>query len=110
MDKESPNSSHNASIHVEASSELVGVIEDIQSILSAARQQAYSAVNFIMVRAYWLVGRKIVSHEQAGRVRAGYGEHLLSRIAKEISKGFDKNLSVRRVREIRQFYLKFYIR
>lgn len=87
--------------------EFVGIVADIKRILFTARQQAYSAVNFVMVRAYWLVGRRIVIDEQEGEKRADYGKRLISRLAKEISRDFDKNMSARRIREIRQFYLTF---
>ena len=83
------------------------VIHDIKEILHQARDHAYSAVNFIMVRAYWLVGRRIVTEEQLGRDRAEYGKQIIKQIAEEISAEFDKNLSERRIREIRQFYLTF---
>ena len=83
------------------------VIHDIKEILHQARDHAYSAVNFIMVRAYWLVGRRIVTEEQLGRDRAEYGKQIIKQIAEEISAEFDKNMSERRIREIRQFYLTF---
>ena len=37
--------------------------DSIKVILSNARQQAYRAVNFAMVKSYWLVGQRIVEHE-----------------------------------------------
>lgn len=82
-------------------------LSDVECILREARSEAYSAVNFIMVRAYWLVGRRIVLEEQSGKERADYGTQLINRIAEEMSDRFDKNLSPRRMREIRQFYLIF---
>lgn len=83
------------------------VINDVRQILLTARNQAYSTVNFIMVRAYWLIGRRIVNEEQNGKGRARYGKEVIKNIAKEISSEFDKNFTERRVREIRQFYLTF---
>jgi predicted nuclease of restriction endonuclease-like (RecB) superfamily len=82
-------------------------IDDIKNILNQARDQAYSAVNFIMVRAYWLVGRKIVCEEQNGKARAEYGKAIIFSITNTLKKEFNKNFSERRVREIRQFYLTF---
>jgi hypothetical protein len=32
----------------------------IKEILTAARAKAYSAVNFAMIEAYWLIGKQIV--------------------------------------------------
>ena len=49
-----------------------GLYADIRSILSVARQRAYSAVNFTMVESYWLIGQTSVEHEQHGETRA-YG-------------------------------------
>jgi hypothetical protein len=34
-----------------------------------------------MVRAYWLLGRKVVEKEQAGSARAGYGDELIDQLA-----------------------------
>ena len=49
----------------------------IKEVLEQARTQAYRAVNFAMVQAYWNIGRIIVEEEQKGRPKAGYGEYLL---------------------------------
>lgn len=38
--------------------------KDIRDILIKARQKAYSTTNFIMVEAYWKVGRRIIEEEQ----------------------------------------------
>lgn len=82
-------------------------ISEIKKILHSARREAYSAVNFIMVRAYWLAGRRIVVEEQDGKSRADYGKEIIKNLSFELTKDFDKNFTPRRVREIRQFYLKF---
>jgi predicted nuclease of restriction endonuclease-like (RecB) superfamily len=102
MKSKSENNKLNNTDFIESS-----VVNDIRDILSQARIQAYSAVNFIMVRAYWLVGRRIVIEEQNGNFRAEYGKLILKRISEELSKDFDKGLDERRIREIRQFYLTF---
>ncbi len=80
-------------------------IYEIKEILSVARKTTYSAINFIMVRAYWIAGRKIVLEEQ--NEKAGYGKQIIKTLARELSVEFDKNFTERRVREIRQFYLSF---
>ena len=42
----------------------------ISQVLISARQNAYKAVNFAMVQAYWNIGRLIVEDEQNGEKRA----------------------------------------
>ncbi len=43
---------------------------DIRAILQQARQKAYTALNFVMVEAYWQIGKRIVQEEQHGEARA----------------------------------------
>ena len=43
---------------------------DIKSILQTARDNTYKSVNFIMVEAYWNIGKKIVEVEQNGEIKA----------------------------------------
>jgi len=45
------------------------IYDQIKEILLTARAKAYSAVNFAMVEAYWLIGKQIVE-AQAGNERA----------------------------------------
>ena len=83
------------------------LFERIRSILTSARQRAYSAVNFAMVDSYWLIGQTIVEHEQHGEPRAGYGKRLLKELASKLTTEFGKGLDERELRKMRQFYLVF---
>lgn len=82
-------------------------VSEIKQILSAARQKAYSAVNFAMVEAYWLIGKRIVEEEQQGKERATYGEEILKTLSIELTQEFGKGFSERSLRDFRQFYLSF---
>lgn len=82
-------------------------IADIKAILTAAKQQVYSAVNSAMVQAYWLIGKRIVEEEQHGNERAEYGSFLIKNLSTELTQTFGKGFSERALREIRQFYLTF---
>ena len=81
--------------------------ERVKSILTSARQRAYSAVNFAMVESYWLIGQTIVEHEQHGETRAGYGKGLLKELASKLTIEYGKGLDERELRKMRQFYLVF---
>lgn len=82
-------------------------IADIKTILNAAKQQVYTAVNSAMVQGYWLIGQRIVEEEQNGKERAEYGSFLIKNLANELTLEFGKGFSERTLREIRQFYLTF---
>jgi len=85
-------------------------IDDVKNILSNAKHKIYSTAHFIMVDAYWLIGKRIIEQEQKGKERAEYGKYLLKRLASELTIEFDKGLDERELRRIRQFYSVFPIR
>jgi hypothetical protein len=81
--------------------------ERIARIIDAARTDVARSVNTAMVHAYWLIGREIVEVEQAGELRAGYGEQVLDRLAARLTKAFGRGFSPRTLRRVRQFYLTY---
>lgn len=83
------------------------LINDIRTILTEARQQAYTAVNTAMVQAYWLIGKRIVEDEQGGQERATYGEAVLKELSKALSGEFGRGFSYANLRNFRQFYLTY---
>ena len=82
-------------------------ISEIKQILAQARQKAYAAVNFAMVEAYWLIGKRIVEEEQQGKERAAYGEEILKTLSVALTTEFGKGFSYANLRNFRQFYLVF---
>ena len=84
--------------------------QSIAEILRAARANAYRAVNFAMVEAYWHIGRMIVEEEQQGKERAEYGALLIRNLSIRLTHDFGKGFDESNLRYIRQFYLTFPIR
>lgn len=84
--------------------------QSVADILHKARSNAYRAVNFVMVEAYWNIGQMIVEEEQKGSERAEYGVYLLRNLALRLSVDFGKGFDERELRKMRQFYLIFPIR
>lgn len=87
-----------------------GFYSQIREIIQEARTKAYRAVNFIMVEAYWNVGRLIVEQEQQGRRRAEYRDYLIIELAKRLQAEFGKGFDERNLRNMRAFYQVFPIR
>jgi hypothetical protein len=83
------------------------ILGDIYNVIDAARRSAGRSVNCIMTAAYWLIGRSIVVFEQKGEARAGYGEKLLERLAKDLSARFGRGFSYPNLNKFRQFYLAY---
>ena len=83
------------------------IYAEIRETLLKFRSQAYSAVNFAMVQAYWQVGRIIVEHEQNGRLRADYGKEVIPRLSEKLTEEFGKGFDVRNLSNMRKFYACF---
>ncbi len=81
--------------------------QSVAEILRAARANAYRAVNFAMVEAYWNVGRTIVEEEQRGQERAEYGAALLKNLSVRLTREFGKGFTETNLKYFRQFYLAF---
>ncbi len=80
---------------------------NVAEILRAARGNAYRAVNFAMVEAYWNVGRMIVEEEQQGKERAEYGAFLIQNLAVRLSNEFGRGFSEPSLWNMRQYYQCF---
>lgn len=82
-------------------------IADIKCIVEQGRQKVYNSINSIMIETYWLVGRRIVEHEQQGKERAEYGSQLLKLLSSELIPIYGKNYSERNLYYFKRFYLNF---
>ena len=66
---------------------------DIRAILQRARRKAYTAVNFVMVEAYWQIGKRIVQEEQKGEACTEYGKQLIKELSKQLSAEFGRGFA-----------------
>jgi len=79
----------------------------IKNILQSARDNVYRHINFVMVEAYWHIGKQIVEDEQRGKDRAEYGAYLIKELSSRLTQDFGKGFSQRNLRNMRQFYVYF---
>lgn len=85
----------------------VSFYNNVRNIIEHAHSNAYRAVNFAMVQAYWNVGRMIVEEEQSGKNRADYGEKLILLLSDRLTEDFGKGFDSSNLKRMRQFYLLF---
>ncbi|MFA4839479.1 MAG: PDDEXK nuclease domain-containing protein [Candidatus Neomarinimicrobiota bacterium] len=83
------------------------VFQNIRNILENARAQVYRSVNFIMVEAYWNIGRIIVDEEQKGKRRAEFGQRLIAELSKKLSAEFGSGFDPSNLRYMRLFFFRF---
>jgi len=61
----------------------------IANILQDARSKVYQTANFVMVEAYWYIGKNIVE-QQGGEETAEYGTGLIKELFQRMTKDFGK--------------------
>jgi len=81
--------------------------KSVRDILQTARDTAYKKVNFVMVEAYWNIGKQIVTEEQNGEDRAKYGSYLIKELSRQLTQDFGKGFSTQSLWNMKQFYITF---
>ena len=81
------------------------LLADISGLLEQARHTAARSVNAVLTSAYWQIGRRIIEHEQRGRIRAGYGESLLVSLAKDLTAKCGRGFSKSNLFQMRAFFI-----
>lgn len=82
-------------------------INDLQAMVSAARDISYRMANLMQVTQNWLIGWRIVEQEQQGKARADYGKHVITLASQSLSREFGQGFSETQIRNFRKFYLTF---
>lgn len=84
--------------------EYAALHDDVAQVVESARRAAARNVNSIMTAAYWEIGRRIVSCEQNGQARAGYGQALIAQLAVDLTRRFGRGFGPANLASMRAFY------
>jgi len=87
--------------------EYSSLIDSIGVLLEQGRKQAYRAIDSILVKTYWEIGKQVIEYEQEGREKAEYGSALLDTLSKDLKLRYGKGFSRSNLYLMRQFYLKY---
>lgn len=79
----------------------------IRRIIESARSGAARSVNTAQVVSNWLIGREIVEGEQAGRLRAGYGDRLMRSLAERLRVEYGAGYGLSNLKMFKSFYLVY---
>lgn len=79
---------------------------NIRTSILNAQSSICRAVNSAIVQAYWEIGEQI--YKECGKNdRAEYGKEVLKYLSERLTAEFGKGFDIRRLREMRQFYVTF---
>ena len=85
------------------------LVEEIKSVLNAARSNVAQQVNNELLSTYWHIGRIIAEYEQTVPERADYGKQTLKELSKALTNEFGKGFSVSNIQFMRRFYQTYQI-
>ncbi len=81
--------------------------QHVKQIIEASRLQSLRAVNSILLKTYWEIGRLIVEDEQEGKTKAVYGKAVLKTLSQQLTIQFGKGFDERNLNNMRAFYSAF---
>lgn len=87
--------------------EYVRLVSHIYDLWDGARNRAAIAVNTELLEANWRTGQYIVEFEQKGRSRAKYGDGLLEKLSRDLTRLRGKGFSRSNLNYMRKFYNAF---
>ena len=85
------------------------LFKQVVEIIISARKSVVRNTNIVMANTYFLVGMRIVEHEQQGEARAQYAKNILTTLSQQLKKQFGKGFSVDNLENMRKFYLTYSI-
>jgi len=81
------------------------LLKGVVRLIEQARLATVRSVNVVLTSTYWLVGQRIVEHEQSGLERAAYGQALMKLLAQDLTAQLGRGFSERNLEMMRLFYL-----
>ena len=76
----------------------------IATLLEEARRQSARSVNAILTATYWEIGRRIVEFVQQGETRAEYGNEVLGKLSRDLTKKLGRGFAHDNLQRMRLFY------
>ncbi len=84
------------------------ILSDMKNIIDASQQQAYQAVNTILVKRNWLIGHRIAEEELKGVSRTdNYGKEVMKSLSKALTEEYGKGFDVSSLYKFKRFYENF---
>ncbi len=80
------------------------VLKDVQRIIDSSQKSAYHAVNLILLRRNWLIGKRIAEEALEGNDRAGYGAEIISSLSTKLTAQYGKGYTKTNLYNFVSFY------
>ena len=84
------------------------LLRKIRSLVIASRKTIVRNIDTIQALTNFNIGRVIVEHEQAGKIRAEYGQKVLHELSTRLTKEFGRGFSKKSLYNMRKFYITYH--
>lgn len=81
---------------------MTGILRDLRGLIAEARQDVARQVNSTLVLLHWRIGKRILQ-EILKEKRAGYGEKIVSSVARQLEREFGRGFGDKNLRRMIQF-------
>jgi predicted nuclease of restriction endonuclease-like (RecB) superfamily len=78
------------------------LLGDIRQLIESSRSALAVTVNSALTQLYWHIGQRI-RNEVLNNQRAGYGEHIVSTLARQLETDFGRGFSAKNLRHMLRF-------
>ena len=85
----------------------INLIKDIKSIIEESKRLVVKNVNTIMLHTYWKIGKRIVEEEQNGKNKSNYGDYVIKKLSKKLTKDYGKGFSSTNLKMMRRLYSEY---
>ena len=78
--------------------------EDIRKIIEMSRNVAYQAVNIVLLKRNWLIGKRIYNEELNGNNRAEYGRQIIMELSRSLTFDYGRGFGKTNLYQFYTFY------
>ena len=83
------------------------IVNDVYEIINKSRQIAYQAIDIVLLKRNWLIGKRIYEEEMRDARQENYGLEIIKQISCSLTKKYGKGFSKSNIYSFYRFYKEY---
>ena len=83
------------------------ITNDISVIIEQSQKVAYSAVNLVLLKRNWMIGKRIYEEELKQTRKENYGKKIIGKLATELTEKYGKGYDKKTLYKYEKFYILY---
>ena len=83
------------------------ITNDISVIIEQSQKVLYSAIDLVLLKRNWLIGKRIYEEELKQTRKENYGKEIISKLANELTSRYGKGLDKKSLYQYEKFYILY---